>query len=146
MVKYSPSPNGVPKGKARKNSLRQRALFNHIFLVESSYRQYNIFYEDLWVFFCLILRDRKILEKLIFSIFLHRRAIFHSRLPRGYISQYTPVGEYRLFCVLGNTLVGEDNIERVISMYFEKIFTAVKFPLISRILSWEVIIYSKIIY
>ena len=39
-VKYSPLLEGVPKGKARGNSRRQRAIFDSIFQVESKYEQY----------------------------------------------------------------------------------------------------------
>ena len=43
--------------------------------------------------------------------------VFHSILPKGYISHYT-AGEYGMFCVLGNTVVQESDIERVKFQYF----------------------------
>ena len=39
---------------------------------------------------CIVLQGRVILEDSILSISLSGRAIFHSTLPRGYISQYVP--------------------------------------------------------
>ena len=41
------------------------------------------------------------------------RAIFHSSLPRGYISHYTAWDKYCIFCVL----VQEDDIEKVKFQY-----------------------------
>ena len=42
IVKYSPSPKGVPKGTDRGNSGRQMAIFNSLSKYESSYGQYII--------------------------------------------------------------------------------------------------------
>ena len=41
-VKYSSLPEGVPKGKARGNSCRPRALFDRIFRAESYKSHYTI--------------------------------------------------------------------------------------------------------
>ena len=57
--------------------------------------------------------DTEILVEFMLSISLSGRAIFHSTLSRGYILQYTPYGEDWIFCVSGNTLVQEGNIDRV---------------------------------
>ena len=38
-VKYSPLPEGVPEGEARRNSQRQRGIFDRISRVKSLYEQ-----------------------------------------------------------------------------------------------------------
>ena len=68
--------------------------------------------------FCSVLNSRVLLEKLIISVPLSGRAIFHWTLLRDYISQSTPMGKYWMFCMLGNTLVQEGNFERVNFQYF----------------------------
>ena len=57
------------------------------------------------IIFVIVLQGRLILDELIISISLSGRAIYQSTLPKGYISQYTPSGEYWKISVLTNTLV-----------------------------------------
>ena len=62
-------------------------------------------------YFCILLQARAILEKFILSIPLSQRATFHGTLPRGYLSQFTPLGRYWFFCVQENMIDQEANIK-----------------------------------
>ena len=66
---------------------------------------------------CIALQGRGIPKKLIVCIIFPWKAIFHCTLSRGFIVPYTPNGNYWMFCVLGNTLVREGNIEWVNFQY-----------------------------
>ena len=65
----------------------------------------------------IVLQGRVILDELILSIPLPGKAHFHCTLPSSYTLPYTPYGKHWMFCVLGNTLVQEGNIERGITNY-----------------------------
>ena len=89
---------------------KTRVIIDSIFQVRSLYGYFIIFKNH--YDFCIVLQGRVILEELVLSSPLSRMAIFNSALPRGYISQYTPLGKNWMFSVLGNTLVQEGNLER----------------------------------
>ena len=89
---------------------KTRVIIDSIFQVKSLYGYFIIFKNH--YDFCIVLQGRVILEELVLSSPLSRMAIFNSALPRGYISQYTPLGKNWMFSVLGNTLVQEGNLER----------------------------------
>ena len=48
------------------------------------------FFRIIMISFCIVLKGKEILEELILIILLSQRSIFHSTLPRDYISQNTP--------------------------------------------------------
>ena len=82
-------------------------------ILQCAYTEIISFIRSITYNFCIFLQGRVILKELILSIPLSGRAIFPSKLPKGYISQYTPKGKYWMFCVLGNTLVQEGDTQIV---------------------------------
>ena len=66
--------------------------------------------------FRIVPQGRVLLEELILSIILSGKAIVHTTLHGGYITQHSPKGEYWLFFVLGNTLDQKGNIERLLKV------------------------------